>query len=32
LNINLLDATEKGNFQWVDKDNYRTHGQILHVN
>jgi len=31
LNIDFLDATKKGNFRWVDKDNYRTHGQILHI-
>lgn len=31
LMIDLLDATEKGNFKWVDKVQYRTSGEILHV-
>lgn len=31
LMIDLLDATEKGNFKWVDKVQYRTNGEILHV-
>ncbi len=32
LIIDLLDATEKGNFRWVDKQLFRNEGQILHIN
>ncbi|MEH6534839.1 MAG: hypothetical protein V7719_00495 [Psychroserpens sp.] len=31
LLIDLLDATEKGNFKWVDKDIYREKGEILYI-
>ena len=31
LIIDLLDATEKGNFRWVDKQLIRNEGQILHI-
>ncbi len=31
LMIDLLDATEKGNFRWVDKNYFRTEGKILHL-
>ena len=31
LLIDLLDATEKGNFKWVDKDMYREKGDIVYI-
>ncbi len=31
LSIDLLDATEKGNFKWVDKDKLRDEGIIVHT-
>ncbi|MHA7841804.1 MAG: hypothetical protein ACX93I_00700 [Winogradskyella sp.] len=31
LLIDLLDATEKGNFKWVDKDKLRDEGVIIHT-
>jgi len=31
LLIDLLDATEKGNFKWVDKDLYRDKGEIVYI-
>lgn len=32
LIIDILDATEKGNFQWVDKDILRDKGEIVYTN
>ncbi len=31
LLIDLLDATEKGDYKWVDKNHLRTHGDIVYI-
>lgn len=32
LLIDILDATQKGNFQWIDKDILREKGEIVYTN
>ncbi|AOW20927.1 hypothetical protein [Urechidicola croceus] len=31
LNIDLLDASEKNNFSWVDKEVFKKSGKIVHI-